>query len=114
MQYIAEREDGILIIQLQESVLNQQMTDDLRKVLFGGLRDNHRATILDFGDVTYAASLPLSILFAIGEQLRDYGRRLLLVGVPEIVRQALQFQYSTQPFEYCSDRLEALQALQTV
>ncbi|MEQ9362865.1 MAG: STAS domain-containing protein [Leptospirales bacterium] len=113
MQYIAEKEAGILIIQLQETVLNQQMSDDLRKVLFGGLRGEHRATILDFGGVAYAASLPLSVLFAIGEQLHEFGRRLLLVNAPEIVRQALHLQYTTQPFEYWSSREEALRSLQT-
>ncbi len=112
MQYIAENEAGILIIRFQEAVLNQQMTDDLRKVLFGGLRGEHQATILDFSDVTYAASLPLSILFAIGEQLREFGRRLLLINVPEIVRSALHFQYASQPFEYWPNREAALRALQ--
>lgn len=111
MQYITEQSGGVLIIELQDTVLNQQMTDDLRTVLFGGLRAEHRATILDFSAVTYVTSLPLSILIAIGEQLRDFGRRLLLVNVPETVRAALASQYRTQPFEYWPDREAALQAI---
>lgn len=111
MHYIAEKEAGVLIIQFQDTVINQQMADDLRKVLFGGLRGEHHATIVDFSAVTYAASLPLSILFSIGEQLGEFGRRLLLVNVPEIIRSALHTQYATQPFEYWPNREEAMQAI---
>jgi anti-anti-sigma regulatory factor len=111
MRYVTENDAGILIVQVLDEVLNQQMTDELRKLLFGGLRDEYRATILDLSGVTYAASLPLSIVIASGQQLQEFGRRLLLVNVPEVMREALSRHYSTQPFEYYNSRAEALQTV---
>lgn len=103
---ITERtQDGVLILSL-EGRLDQPGSDALREHSMARIAEGHRKIVIDFGGISFLASMGIRAIIAPSQELSRQGGRLVVANLGPSVKQIFDLTGLDNVFS-CFDTVEA-------
>lgn len=102
--------EGIKILKL-DGRLDPAGASELDKQIKEVIKADSKALVLDLSAVSYASSAAFRVFVSAAKILKQSSKKLILLGVPFVVKEALDISGMTPHFSLCKTEKEAIEAL---
>ena len=108
MNFAVENRDGYVIFTIKSNKLESQNSPKLKAELLIVCQPDIEGLIIDISQVEYIDSSGLGAMLLAHRQLKEYGKKITLVGAQDVVKSMLSISQLTELFQMADTIDEAL------